>query len=661
MKTKINKEIFLHVVKTLKMSTTSAPISASRSRPSQSVKSPYPIRRSISSDKNNPYCRQCVQKLLSSKILAHKEALEERNRKRTWCATQLTQMRTTRTGDTETDGDEPGSLIHPSILPPPQMVDQYQDRIAQLTQKLNTVMQECGSKSVALATMSVQTSARAAALEDQKIVIDQARRNLDALNDALITGISGYTDESDRCNNAEMEVGSLSSTIRMHVDAVKQTRFQLALKAFNMHIMDVGTEYQSLTLQDLSNPSSDAGSSTSASAAGQDATSSKPQVSARFQRLVDERVPSGIGKIFGLLLPHRGPSHFNGVLPTNILTSSLRLVASLVNILARCLSIELPHPIALKSSIGTGGMTNGSISNKGGTVGYSRSRSNALKRITNQQRNEIEEDSWVEQAADIVQSVMYEDEMKESEPKSSSNDDHHTLTLMKHLHELDIGNEDKEEGGDDVILTAERNNGKNNDGSKSNHSTVANNDHGKVIEDTNLASSTSSVLSLMSSNLLKSTALKAFGKMTGHKVSTNYDGATGSAAYNALGDGSVRTTPSMDDVSISERLKHANYAVIFESTIRTRPVNSVSNVQTHDKTRNGRYILKPPSSSARSDHEMKQKEEEQFTIGLQLLQNDIIALCIKAGVPVNALWPAEAMLLNLNSLKLYCQSQIKSN
>jgi hypothetical protein len=49
--------------------------------------------------------------------------------------------------------------------------------------------------------------------------------------------------------------------------------------------------------------------------------------------------------------------------------------------------------------------------------------------------------------------------------------------------------------------------------------------------------------------------------------------------------------------------------------------------------------------------------QDDFAIALQLLQNNVIVLCIRAGVPVAKLWPAEAMLLNLHALDAYCEEQ----
>ena len=51
------------------------------------------------------------------------------------------------------------------------------------------------------------------------------------------------------------------------------------------------------------------------------------------------------------------------------------------------------------------------------------------------------------------------------------------------------------------------------------------------------------------------------------------------------------------------------------------------------------------------------ENDEEFAIALQLLQNNVVVLCIRAGVPVSKLWPAEAVLLNLYQLDQYCHEQ----
>mmetsp|Transcript_9718 Transcript_9718/g.14454 ORF Transcript_9718/g.14454 Transcript_9718/m.14454 type:complete len:126 (-) Transcript_9718:429-806(-) len=89
------------------------------------------------------------------------------------------------------------------------------------------------------------------------------------------------------------------------------------------------------------------------------------------------------------------------------------------------------------------------------------------------------------------------------------------------------------------------------------------------------------------------------------------------------------------------------------------PKNSRSKTASRTNLSLVQYELCPPRASAAMDREEVIREKEQFTIGLQLLQNNIIALSIQAGVPVATLWPAEAMLLNLFSLKLFCLNQCR--
>ena len=68
----------------------------------------------------------------------------------------------------------------------------------------------------------------------------------------------------------------------------------------------------------------------------------------------------------------------------------------------------------------------------------------------------------------------------------------------------------------------------------------------------------------------------------------------------------------------------------------------------------------PPARQTYSDREEFHVAEERFATGLQLLQNDIVALCFRAGVDVPALWPAESVLLNLHSLWRHCRQMAES-
>ena len=111
---------------------------------------------------------------------------------------------------------------------------------------------------------------------------------------------------------------------------------------------------------------------------------------------------------------------------------------------------------------------------------------------------------------------------------------------------------------------------------------------------------------------------------------------TTSPISSALQNGSLpvdtkkyRAPSSMDPANVEQRVRHAVSAVIAEDQSKT----------TH-------YALAA-----------EKMNQDEFAIALQLLQNNIIALCIRAGVPVDKLWPGEAVLLNLQALHLYCEAQ----
>jgi hypothetical protein len=148
------------------------------------------------------------------------------------------------------------------------------------------------------------------------------------------------------------------------------------------------------------------------------------------------------------------------------------------------------------------------------------------------------------------------------------------------------------------------------------------------------------------------------------------------------------STPlSMDPSLVEKRIQHATAAVIADSSdslrnlIKARKVHSLQNrkgsgsesITTPDspmKNSNihdvhGIYVLSPPPPPTSSSHVPNKdywndntSNDDQFSIALQLLQNNVVSLCVRAGVPVDRLWPAEAILLNLHALWEHCQTNI---
>ena len=141
--------------------------------------------------------------------------------------------------------------------------------------------------------------------------------------------------------------------------------------------------------------------------------------------------------------------------------------------------------------------------------------------------------------------------------------------------------------------------------------------------------SSSSNSDLMPSDLLSSST-SSLVSMAGRATRSALSSAMGSssAAHREWGytrESHLAAPPSMDPDKVSQRIKHSAAAVLAE-----------------DQTKNSSFYSLTGESM----------NEDQFAIALQLLQNDVVALCIRAGVPVTNLWPAEAVLLNLHALGL---------
>jgi hypothetical protein len=105
-------------------------------------------------------------------------------------------------------------------------------------------------------------------------------------------------------------------------------------------------------------------------------------------------------------------------------------------------------------------------------------------------------------------------------------------------------------------------------------------------------------------------------------------------------------------------VSHAAFAVLLENNEtgaaefalnppRWKEETNHSNDSHHSSNNSN----KPHGFSTRDEFHIA---EEKFSTGLQLLQNDVIALCFRAGVDASSLWPAESLLLNLYSLLCHC-------
>lgn len=313
----------------------------------------------------------------------------------------------------------------------------------------------------------------------------------------------------------------------------------------------------------------------------------------------------GVGKIAGLPLPHAGPELF-GVLPTVELQSALRLVASVVNLTSRCLKISLPHPLHLTMHPPGDDSTN---------------------------RRSIPSD-------DIV-------------PAGTG----HTLDgTMPGAGSLSRA---PSAASDSTLATPGP--------PKGNYSA-------QDVADF-LASSTASLASLWrrgggTSSTTPSPAAAAAGSESllsraartvtgvGASMSTPVvwkDDTTQRTARTISASAAAASPLSTDPRLVQQRLQHARWAVVAEdsSPQSSRYALAPAASKTTTTTSTSPAEAGTTISTATNDDEA----EERFAIALQLLQDDLIVLCIRAGVPVDRLWPAEALLLNLHELQLHCHIQ----
>jgi hypothetical protein len=117
-------------------------------------------------------------------------------------------------------------------------------------------------------------------------------------------------------------------------------------------------------------------------------------------------------------------------------------------------------------------------------------------------------------------------------------------------------------------------------------------------------------------------------------------GQSKSVLWSLTGGGESTSTPSREET--------AQPAIVplsmDPSVVQQRILHAQSAVLSEDSSLKSKYALNDTTS-------------EEFAIALQLLQNNVIALCIRAGVLIDAIWPAEAILLNLHALYMHCQEQ----
>jgi len=310
-----------------------------------------------------------------------------------------------------------------------------------------------------------------------------------------------------------------------------------------------------------------------------------------------QRRARGIAKISGLPLPNAGPELY-GVLPPRELQSALRIVATVTSTVARCLGIVLPHNILLtfNSSTSSVGDITDTISDE-----------------DLQQRNVSRNDQGPTRFRNTTTTPNF----------------HQDTSFFNRSNQGMGANHAGGYGASRFSTTTTNNN---------------NNTQPSVI-----SSSTASLYSMMDTSYFYNKAKKALAKATGQQTTTTKTTTTSSSSSKntmlrsgmATSSNSSKTIErSFDATIVAQRLSHATAAILTD-------VDTTADA-TNNNSASSKYAL-----SCKAMHQ----GDDDFAIALQLLQNNVITLCIRAGVPVSKLWPAEAMLLNLHELEKFCQRQ----
>jgi hypothetical protein len=166
-----------------------------------------------------------------------------------------------------------------------------------------------------------------------------------------------------------------------------------------------------------------------------------------------------------------------------------------------------------------------------------------------------------------------------------------------------------------------------------------------------ISSSTTSLYSMMDKSYFYNKAKKALAKATGLNSTASTDSsdnntilrsgtATSSGSSSSSNINNKTIERSFDATIVAQRLSHATAAILTD-------VDTTADATTNNNSASSKFAL-----SCKTMH-----QGDDFAIALQLLQSDIITLCIRAGVPVSKLWPAEAIVLNLHELEKFCQRQ----
>lgn len=534
-----------------------------------------------SSHGNHLSCRVCAARNLTSKIARYSAAKQRHLQKKRECQLRLLETRLLPANEIDDGGDDKHNLQNDidgvslgkskrRPLPDPNQINQ---QVTHLKERLDILRSLSNDLAVNVTAKTMENDERQSNLEIQSQKVLVAQERLSSMKHCLVfqaeENIINSPDEKKLYGNDSVGDGRLRDALDHGRHQIQSLRFQFALRVFDMHRIDVGEEY----------------------ANGNKGKMNKDNA-------------TGVGKIGGLPLPHAGPALY-GVLPQGVLASSLRLVATLTNLVSRCLGVVLPHPILVCAKECS---KCGSVYNFGG---------------------------------DVIDTISFDD--IDIDIDDGFGDDAQSSLCNACCQEGSSSSPRKNQRGS---------------GASGSQSKVI---HAKLPSPNTTRLSKTSLMSFVGTSARKAMALTA--SATSRAMTNTQHVATSSEQGKS--SQLISTSPSI----VTKRINHASFAVLAESYQlgATEYILNPPRLNDDGGNNEGKILSSVNETGASSSNSQNQlfsnredfhSAEERFSIGVQLLQNDVIALCFRAGVDVSKLWPAESVLLNLHALLEHCQAQI---
>lgn len=535
-------------------------------------------------------CQPCASRRLSTQIAQYRSAKSRHDVERVECHRRLSETRllcrpTTSDDDDGLDGNESSSTRR--VLPDPNQIN---EQVSRLKDQLDALRSQSNGLAVRLTAKTMENDEREEALQTNSAKVHLAQERLNRMRQCLLDEGLGV-EEGTRMGGGVLRDALISGT-----QEIQSLRFHFACQVFDMHRLDVGELY----------------------------SNSKDGEA----KICNNEGATGVGKIGGLPLPHAGPVLY-GVIPPVLLASSLRLVASLTQLVARCLGVVLPHPILVcfKECHSCGSMYDfGSdvidVSSNFDSGRDDSDNDNGYLRGNADQRN------WC--SACLTEGMTKNAPTKSPPRPIPQSQDWRRSSLLA------------------IVGSSAR----------------------KVVSLTTSATSRAISHIQLSTSTSTGAAIRN-GSQQNYQFNPNANSQNNTSDTYSILKGSFKSV-SMSPTSISRRIQHASFAYLRESHDTSATEYSLNPPRWGDdasagggganpnKNQSGNNVndagTRPPTNRMTlSNREEFHVAEERFATGLQLLQNDIVALCFRAGVDISTLWPAESVLLNLHSLWRHCQ------